>query len=197
MLSNETVFVSKTFKHLVLTGEEFQGKEFDSCTFTECDFSNVVFKSCKFIDCQFAQCNLSNLKVSYSKFSNIEFEDCKMIGIDWTKASWPRFDLNTPFKMYKCLINDCSFYGLNMEELLLDECRAHDVDFRGGNFQFSNFSYTDFSQSLFHKTNLKGADFSESINYDIDIFTNEIKDAKFTRIEAVRLLECIGIELVD
>lgn len=197
MNSDEKIFVSQAFKQVELIGEEIQGKEFDNCTFDECDFSDTTFKKCKFIDCHFTKCNLSVIKVGYSKFSDIVFEECKIIGVDWTKATWPGFDLSSPFKFYKCILNDSSFFGLNMEALLLDECRAHDVDFRDGDFKFANFTYTDFTESLFHKTNLSGADFSEAINYDIDIYTNDIKGAKFSRFEAVRLLEGLGVELVD
>ncbi len=87
--------------------------------------------------------------------------------------------------------------GLNLAELVLEECKAHYVDFRDGDFRDSNFSYCDFSNSLFNKTNLSGADFSEATEYNIDIYLNELRGAKFSRYEAVRLLECLEIELLD
>ena len=79
----------------------------------------------------------------------------------------------------------------------MTECKAHEVDFRNGSFRDSEFSYTDFTLSLFGKTDLTGADFTEAVNYDIDIFDNKIEKAKFTRYEAVRLLNCLNVELLD
>lgn len=84
-----------------------------------------------------------------------------------------------------------------MKDLVLEECKAHDVDFREGDFSCSNFTYTDLSGSLFSNSNLSGADFSEASNYDINIYQNVIKQAKFSRFEAVRLLDSLEIELVD
>ena len=81
--------------------------------------------------------------------------------------------------------------------MVIEECKAHDVDFREGDFGESNFTYTDFSNSLFNNTNLTGTDFTEAVNYNIDIYFNEIKRARFSRYEAVRLLNNLGIELVD
>ena len=94
-------------------------------------------------------------------------------------------------------MNDGIFFGLSLEELVIEQCKAHDVDFREGNFTDSNFTYTDFSNSLFNKTNLTGVNFAEAISYNIDIYFNEIKRAKFSRHEAVRLLGSLDIELVD
>ncbi len=74
---------------------------------------------------------------------------------------------------------------------------AHHVDFREGDFSNANFTYTDFTGCLFGNTNLTGADFSDATGYDIDIYQNVIKRAKFSRFEAVRLLDSLEIELVD
>lgn len=87
--------------------------------------------------------------------------------------------------------------GLRLKGLVIEDCRAHDVDFRDGDFDGASFTDTDFSNSLFNKTSLIGADFSEATNFDINIRNNQIKKAKFCRYEALRLLDCLGVELVD
>lgn len=79
----------------------------------------------------------------------------------------------------------------------MEGCKVHNVDFRDGDFSEANFTYSDFTGSLFSNTNLSGADFSEATDYDIDVLHNKIKHAKFSRFEAVRLLEGLEIELVD
>ena len=79
----------------------------------------------------------------------------------------------------------------------MEACKAHNVDFREGDFSNSNFTYAELSGASFVNTNLSGADFSEATGYDINIYQNTIKKARFSRFEAARLLDCLEIELVD
>lgn len=190
-------FYSDCFTKLCLVGEEVRAKEFDSCTFTECDFTQTKFKRCKFIDCRFIKCNLSVAELGYSKFSGVSFEECKVIGIDWSHASWSDLELSSPIKFQKCIINNSSFFGLSLKELEITQCQACDVDFRDCNLSNSNFFETDLSNSQFNKTDLSGASFLDSKNYNINIFQNKMSKAKFSRHEATTLLESIDIELVD
>jgi fluoroquinolone resistance protein len=197
MFENEAEYFSKTFKGLEAAGQAFTQVTFEACTFENCNFSDARFHKCKFIDCTFSACNLSNLRVDYSKFADVSFNESKLVGVDWSKADWPRFNFISPLKFNECILNDSSFYGLEMAELVLEYCKAHDVDFRNGNFSKAQFCFTDFTSSLFMKTNLQEADFTEAKNYDIDIFNNNIKAARFTRLEALGLLTFLDIELVD
>ncbi|MBU2515292.1 pentapeptide repeat-containing protein [bacterium] len=190
-------YFSMRFTNLNHSGKEICFKVFEDCTFEGCNFNEAIFNKCKFVDCHFVKCNLSVLKVDYSKFTDVVFDECKVIGIDWTKASWANFTFCSPIKFHKSILNDSSFFGLKLKEIVIEECKAHDVDFRDGDFSEANFTHTDFSNSLFNKTNLSGADFTEATNYYFDIYFNDIKRAKFCRYEAVNLLESLGIELVD
>ncbi len=134
---------------------------------------------------------------SYSRFVDCTFEGCKLVGIDWTKASWPTVSGLPSVNFKTCVLNDASFYGLNLQNVVMDDCKIHDCDFRDADLSHAAFCYSDLTHSQFVNTNLSKADFTEATNYDIDIHTNNIKGAKFTRFEAVRLLERLGIELVD
>jgi len=196
-IENSYEYFSKIFDNLDTAGESITEAVFENCIFQQCNFSDARFYKCKFVDCVFTSSNLSNIKVDYSKFFDVRFNESKLVGVDWTKADWPRFNFTAPISLNECIINDSSFFGLVLSELELEHCKAHDVDFRNGNFTKAKFSYTDFINSLFMKTNLREADFSEAENYDIDIFNNEIKAARFSRHEAVRLLNGLDIELVD
>lgn len=190
-------YSSQKFNNLSLSAKDLTSKEFDDCIFTECDFGEANLSKSKFVDCHFIRCNLSLVKIAQSQFFDVVFEECKLVGVDWTVASWSQYVFCSPVKFYKSILNDSSFFGLSLEELEIEECKAHDVDFREGNFSSSNFYNTDFTNSLFNKTNLTGVSFIEAINYDIDILFNEVSKAKFSRLEAVRLLEGLDIELVD
>jgi len=191
------VYLSKQFAELKCAGHEINSVEFEECTFEGCDFSEAIFKDCKFIDCQFTNCNLSLVKFDQSRFTDVIFEDSKVIGVDWTKATWPSIALGSPFKFIKCIISDSTFFGLSLKEIVIEECKAHDVDFREADFNEAILTYTDFSNSLFNETNLTQADFTEAVNYQIDIFLNDIKGAKFSRYEALSLLDSLEIELID
>jgi uncharacterized protein YjbI with pentapeptide repeats len=188
---------SKNFNDLNLSSKEINSKVFENCIFKECDFSEVIFNRCQFVECIFIKCNLSVVRIIASKFSDVCFDECKVIGVDWTKALWPDIALCSPLKFYNCIINDSSFFGLSLREIVIQACKAHDVDFRESALSEANFTQTDFSNSLFGKTNLASADFTEACNYQIDVYDNELKNAKFSRYEAIGLLESLGIVLVD
>jgi fluoroquinolone resistance protein len=196
-LNNEKAYLTRIFKNLTETNTEISGVEFEGCEFHECNFTETTFRKCRFIECTFSHCNLSVIKVPQSKFSDVVFKECKLVGVDWTKAAWPKLAFSVSLKMHNCIINDSSFFGLKLDEIVIKQCKAHDVDFRDGSFVGADFSYTDFTDCLFAKTILSGADFYEAINFDIDIFNNNIKKARFSRYEAARLLNSLDIELVD
>ncbi|WP_201796770.1 pentapeptide repeat-containing protein [Aeromonas cavernicola] len=89
------------------------------------------------------------------------------------------------------------FFGLKLNELKIDECKLHEVDFREADLQNSSLTYCDFLNSMFAHTNLKNVDFTESCNFNIDIFNNNISQAIFTRSEAISLLDSLDIVLID
>lgn len=79
----------------------------------------------------------------------------------------------------------------------MKECRAKEVDFRNASMQNGNFKGSDFKGALFANTHLEGADFTDSTNTMIDVRSNHIKGAIFSRYEALFLLETMGIVLAD
>lgn len=195
--ANNGEHFDQDFNGVTLSNAELTAELFDGCTFDSCDFSGSVFNRCTFRDCCFNQCNLSVVTVGYSRFIDVTFDQCKIVGVDWTKGQWTTFSLGSPLIFKQCIIDASSFYGLPFKGCVLETCRAHDVDFRGADFSEADFSYTDLLNSLFGGTNLIRANFYEAVNYSIDINNNQINHARFCRLEAVRLLESLDIELVD
>lgn len=187
---------AEDYRNLDLHSGELSNIEFDQCTFTQCNFAHTLFKSCLFTGCVFRNCELSLMRVINSKFSDVIFVDCKVIGVDWTKANWDSL-IKNPMKFEGSVLNGSSFYGLCLEELILKECEAKDVDFTGANLSESTLTYTNFSEAVFSNTNLSKANFSYAENFDIDIKTNTLKGAIFSRYDAIRLLSGLGIELID
>jgi uncharacterized protein YjbI with pentapeptide repeats len=187
---------AEEFKGVTLTGSKIEGAEFEACTFVSCDFSETFFSSCRFIECRFENCNLSLIKLTNTQLSDISFVSCKMIGIDWTMADFSSLLSAEPLRFSESILNDSNFFGLTLEDLVMKECKAREVDFRNCSLKKANFSDTDFKGALFDKTHLENANFTDAQNTYIDIRTNYLKGAIFSRYEALFLLEIIGINLV-
>lgn len=188
-------YYQETFKQL-LAKETFSSIEFDRCTFSQCDLSDTVFTHCKFIDCEFIGCNLNSIQFSFSKLTDVNFKDCKLMGVDWTLVAWPNLSISSPVSFDSCLLSHGSFYGLELSELSMQHCKTHEVDFRECNLRQANLNFTDFSYSQFNRTDLTEADLEDAFHYSIDVFNNKIKGAKFSREEALSLLDSLDIELI-
>ena len=193
----ENLYWSEDFCELQFAAQTITSKEFEACRFLDCNFSDAVFKHCKFIDCEFIRCNLSMLVPSYSEFNDVVFKKSKLNGIDWTKISLDNLMANNPFKFVESMLNDSTFFGMALVGLVASDCKLHRVDFRDGNFTRADFSASEFTGSLFNNTNLTEANFSDALEYDIDLNFNKLNNAKFSRVEALRLLTHLGINLVD
>ncbi|GAA4875059.1 pentapeptide repeat-containing protein [Ferrimonas pelagia] len=190
-------YQSQRFEKLDHSYEELNDKRFDDCTFIDCNFSEATFDACQFIDCHFIRCNLNLVQLGYSQLRDVRFEHCKLLGIDWTRVNWPNFLFSAPVQFDQCLLSEGSFYGLKLNELQMLECKAHNLDLREADLSDADLSHTDFTGAQFHNTNLSNANFAEAIAYDINIFNNPVKGAKFSRFEATSLLESLEIELLD
>lgn len=195
MIFEEDNFAEE-YEDLNIRSKEFTKIEFDECIFRKCDFSSSSFINCIFTGCYFYNCDLSLIKILNTKFSDINFIDCKVIGVDWTKASWDSL-VNKPIKFKNTVINSSSFYGLKLESMEVKDCEARDVDFREANLKESNFTCTDFQKSIFFNTNLTKVNFSYAQNFNIDIKNNILKGALFSRYEALTLLNGLEIEFID
>ena len=195
--STEDEFVSGIFQNITVQGAELRGKVFEDCGFMGCSLADATLADCKFVDCTFTRCNLSNMKLGRSRFAGTEFVECKVLGMDWSRATWPRVAVGAPLRFRQCILNDSTFFGLALEELVIEDCKAHGVDFREADLGRGNFQRTDFANAMFGKTNLTEADFTGATNYSIDVFGNRIDRARFTRGDALALLDSLGIELVD
>lgn len=188
---------AEEFVKVELQERKIKKAEFEECTFISCDFSETFFHSCRFIDCRFENCNLSLMKLTNSIVSGSHFISCKMIGIDWTMCDWKSLLSSMPIEFIECILNDSNFFGIMLDRLIVKKCSAKDMDFRSGSFIGADFSSSDFKGTLFESTKLEYANFTDATNTQINIKTNQLKGAIFSRYEALFLLETMGIVLVD
>jgi fluoroquinolone resistance protein len=191
-------YEEETFKNVVCQQHEVPYKEFIDCTFTRCNFSETSFREGIFRNCTFKECDLSLIKVKDTTFSGAKFEDSKVVGVNWSDATWTKSGLLMPsLDFFTCTISYSTFMGITLKKANFTRCIAHDVDFTEANLTGANCTHTDFTESRFAQTNLTEVDFSGASNYTIDVRYNVVKKAKFSLPEAMSLLRGLDIILVD
>jgi fluoroquinolone resistance protein len=137
------------------------------------------------------------MRVTGSSFRNTLFEKSAVIGVNWAEGSWSKGGLLESIGFIDSDISHSTFLGLELSKMVLRSCVAKDADFAEANLTQADCTYTDFTESRFLHTNLTEADFTHARNYAIDVSLNTTKQAKFSLPEAVNLLRCMNIILVD
>lgn len=197
IISSQAQYTDLVFKEIRLDHVEVVSTEFHDCVFFHSSFVESVFRSCKFIACTFRECDLSLAKVPGSRFTSSRFEGCKVMGVNWSEADWPKSGLANPIGFLECAISHSTFIGLSLRDIKISGCLAVDVDFRESDLSQADFGGTDLEQSLFGNTDLSAADLSRARNYHIDPSQNIVRQAKFSLPEAMSLLHSMDIVLVD
>jgi fluoroquinolone resistance protein len=162
--------------------------EFQNCHFNRCDLSQSVFTDCRFDDCTFQACDLSLVKFKEVHLRNSTFVGSKLVGIDWTGLSKT---FSVDFR--DCILNLSNFSAMNLKKRKIINCIANEVSFAESNMTECDCKLTDFAGSVFSKTNLTKADFTDARNYTIDVRANTIAKMKLSLPEALSLLETLGI----
>ena len=186
--------MDQVFQDLIVQQEQILANEFYDCAFKRCRFNETTFQKCRFVNCTFSDCDLSLMRVPGSSFTATEFQNSKIIGVDWTAASW---GLLSSMRFLGCTINYSIFTDMDLQRTSIEKCVAEQVDFRGANLTGVNLTFTDFFGSFFKHTVLERADFSHARNYQIDVNLNKIKGAKFMLPEAISLLRSLDINLLE
>ncbi|NIF20382.1 pentapeptide repeat-containing protein [Candidatus Pantoea multigeneris] len=196
LISNQE-YSDEDFKDIKQNEDEIVNTRFDNCTFTHCNFTESTFRKCSFFECEFNKCNLSLLNVSYSSFRDVTFHECKLVGIDWTRAAWSTLNFPAALNFHHSVLNDSVFFGLYLAQCSLIECKLQAVDFSEAQCEEADFSGSDLTHATFHHTRLTGANFAWAHGYNINVLNNEVKNARFTLPEAATLLTGLGIEIID
>ncbi|MGR5117946.1 pentapeptide repeat-containing protein [Vibrio astriarenae] len=197
LIKNNEEYYDQQFDKHTVKGETLLETVFEECEFIDCDFSDAVFRRCRFVDCSFVSCNLSLVQFSLTQFLNIEFRQSKLVGVDWTKADWPTFRADPEMRFFECILNGSSFYGLTLQEIKFDQCQLVDVDFREADLSQAQMTECDLNEAQFMRTNLTGTDLTDSHSFTMSVLDNQLKGAQFSRLEALNLLESLGVKLVD
>lgn len=193
----EKEFTSAEFKGVALKNEIVDDREFDTCVFVKCSLREIQFTGCKFRNCTFRGCDLSLSSFENCLFAETHFEDSQLVGLDWTRTAWAKSKFIQPVSFVGCVLNYSTFTGLNLKQVNLKKCIAHDVDFTEADLTRTDCTFTDFANSRFQDTNLTEADFTGASNYAIAPDLNKLKKTRFSLPEAMALLYGLDIILTE
>lgn len=188
-------YQKQKFVKLAEQAVRFSSIEFSDCEFSGCSFSRCSFYRCRFSNCRFRNCDLGVIEVPNSRFVDVAFSDCRVTGVDWTRAgdvTDSRLPLSISFE--RCVIDYSTFFGLQLKGSRLAECTVHEADFSEADLSEADCRKSDFTGSKFLHTNLTKADFTLATNYSINPAANIVKKARFSLPEAVSLLN--GFDVV-
>jgi uncharacterized protein YjbI with pentapeptide repeats len=196
--SDEAVYEGRTFNGIELEKVTLKKVEFLGCSFKRCSFNETAFEACEFRDSSFVNCSLDICHVDRTRFKSTLFEKTKLMGINWTAASWGRKAIAQLIKTVDfdgCVLNYSSFMGLDLTNIRIVNSVVHEVDFSEAVLHKADFSGSDLQRSIFRNTDLREANFSSARNYSISPILNKIKGAKFSLPEAMSLLYNMDIDL--
>jgi uncharacterized protein YjbI with pentapeptide repeats len=183
-------YYQKTFDHVECL-EDLRDIEFEECIFEKCTFDTLAFHFCKFIQCTFVDCLFISVKTPNCIFDDVRFRDCKLSVFNWTES-----ENLTGLQFENCKLDALQFGYMDIRKIVMRRCLAQSVDFSDANLSEGDFAESDLKNSIFLHTNLAKANFVGAVNYSIDLTQNNIKKARFSLPEAVRLLNTFAIEIV-
>ncbi len=197
---SESVYEAQIFIEADLSGTLLEKSEFITCEFQLCNFSESSLQSCIFRECSFLKSNLDLMKVDRSVFKNTQFKDCRLMGVNWTRASWGKRALAQLVKTINfqdSILNYSIFMGLSLNKVKFTGCALIEADFSETDLRKADFSDCDLDRAIFRNSDLREVDFSKARNYVISPQLNNISKAKFSLPEAMSLLYSMDIDLID
>lgn len=184
-------FDDKTFENKDYTESPLEEGEYESCTFKNCNFLAVDLSKNRFLGSHFINCNLSNAKIHKASFQDVQFANCKMLGLSFDDCNAFNFSIH----LEQCMLNHSVFYQVDLRKTTFKRCQLHEVDFTKANLDSVVFNQCDLASATFEGTHLQQTDFRNASNYSIDPEINNIKGARFSVPEVLRLLEKYDIDV--
>ena len=191
---NSGEYFQESFHGLQADELPISNSSFDECTFKNCKLAKQKFHGCTFNACSFIDCDLSQADFADTHLTDASFRSCKVVGVDWTSINQKPVLPSLTFVDSK--MDFSSFFGITVQELVLQKCSLKEVDFREAKLAKTVFDYSDLEGALFHATNLSKTSLKRAQNYDINFETCTLTGAQFSLPEALRLLALLKIEIL-
>ncbi|WP_320171021.1 pentapeptide repeat-containing protein [Maridesulfovibrio sp.] len=189
-INNSGSYEDVLFQNIAMEERTLKEVSFYRCKFQQADFQYAEFRECEFQECVFDDCNLALAVFNSTKVIDSEFNGSKLLGINWGNLG-PVIIA----RFYNCLMDRCSFSGMNLTKVGFEDCSLRDASFADCKLARIKFDNCDFSGCQFHQTDMSRADFSTSRNYFMNAETNKLTKTCFSLPEAVSLLANLDIVL--
>ena len=185
-------FISdKTFTGISYTLEALPKGEYDHCIFINCDFSESYLSTISFLDCEFIDCNLSMVKTKGATLKDVIFNNCKLLGVPFHDCNAFLFSV----AFHDCQLNLASFFNIKLKSTVFHSCKLEQTDFTNADLSASKFITCNLYQTIFDNSNLEYVDFRTSYNLTINPDSNRIKNACFSKENALGLLSSYHINI--
>ncbi|EGV42368.2 pentapeptide repeat-containing protein [Bizionia argentinensis JUB59] len=181
---NQPFICDQTFEKQNYTQKLLPKGEYDNCQFIDCDFSEVFLSSTSFMECEFINCNLSSAKVKGVMFKDVSFVECKLLGVLFQECNPFLFSISAKHSNFSY----ASFYAMKLTSMTFESCNLDHVDFTNANASKVKFIECSLSHAIFKNTNLEKTDLQTATNFSIQPEQNNIKQAKFSTMGALLLL---------
>jgi uncharacterized protein YjbI with pentapeptide repeats len=188
---------------LIAEGESFRDvdwasiseSEFRDCTFVACDFSETLIRNVRLVGATFRECDVSLFKPTDCSIGGSQFEDCRMLGVDWTLANWPRVPLHNPNAFIRCDLSLGTFTDLMLGAVRFEQCRLREAFFRNATLTGAVFDRSDCSGADFLGADLSGASLRNVAGLWLDPRSTRLEGATVDPATGASILESLGINL--
>lgn len=187
-------FSNKIFTDISKDHAEIVGCEFLDCTFEKCKFTDCTFIDCIFSECCFNDCTITNMQPKDTNMVFATFIGCAVVGVNWTALQ--SGSIVSPIQKFdKCYLKynnfeDISFKKFDFLQSSLIDCVFMKCDLSESNLKNCNLQNTEFSDC-----DLRKSDFRKASGFNINLFNNRIKGAKFSYPEVINLLNPFDIKI--
>lgn len=184
--------MSEYYKETFTGSIKLNDYEYEECIFDKVIIKEEEIKNCIFSNCQFNNCEISNTNIINSKLTDSVFNKCKLVGVEWSKFVH-KFGFSNKF--IECYMPYSVFVEMDLKNCEYKNCNLTESFFEYDICKKVSFSNSDLKNTQFLKCDLSECDFIGSKNYFFDVRDNNVRKAKFSKDDAVYLLEVFGLKL--
>ncbi len=175
-----------------LKGPLKQGR-YQNCIFENCQFTQNGFSGSSFQDCRFKGSLLNLVDLTSVRLKDVKFSESKLMGLSFSLCDTLLFSpVFTHCKLFRCIFTQIK----PKVGLKFDDCNIEECDFSEAKIKGSSFTRCRLPLTRFHHTDLSQSDFTESVDFTIDVTTNKINQCKFSASEVHSLLNVFDLEIV-
>ncbi len=191
----EKYFENQKFEELKFDAEQLEGYEFFDCEFDSCVFNDCKITRCRLSNCKFNKCSITNIETKSTYISDTEFFNCNLMGVNWSVLV-PSGHFSEPIsKIQNCNLKYNTFINMTFRKIQFNDNTIIHSTFGECKLVESGFKNCKLDRTEFIKCDLRKADFRDATGYEIDVFTNTLRDARFSFPEAINLLNSLNIRI--